>query len=117
MFLATSFVAGSVNHMVRMNTSKIAVSKPLGGAFLVFAGRYGGEIKKNELTSEKELKVEGCVKGAKIISYTLEVTKKGKKSSMDASSNMLSNDMVAKLQSLEPGDTFEFKGIRAYLAN
>ena len=86
----------------------------VGGAYLVFAGKYNGEIKKSEIANQKELGVEGCAKGSRIFKFTLEVKKNGALSTMYAESNLLTNEMLTKLKSLSTGDTFEFKALKAY---
>ncbi|HZV69415.1 MAG TPA: hypothetical protein VFG10_07725 [Saprospiraceae bacterium] len=114
--LSSSFVSGPVmNDPITKEGISTAIT--FGGAYLYFAGKYGGEIKKKDLAGQKELKVEGCAKGSKIISYTLEINKRGTKSAFSGRSNVLSDEMVTKLQGLEPGDTFEFKEVKATMPN
>jgi hypothetical protein len=93
------------------------VNKAIGGAFLVFAGKHGGEIKKSELNGNSVLGVEGCAKGSRIFKFTLEITKSGVLTTMQADSNVLTSEMMAKLKSLSPGDSFEFKEMKAYMPN
>ena len=115
--LTSSFVDKPVPSPVKIDTGSFTHMSVAGGAFLVFAGKHGGEIKKDELTSQRELKVDGCAKGSKIFSYSLEVNKRGMKSTLEAKSNLLSDEMITKLKSLSPGDSFEFKSMKAYLPN
>jgi hypothetical protein len=89
----------------------------LGGAYLVFAGKNGGQITRSELRGQKELGVDGCAKGSRIFSFSLEISRDGKTQKMTASSNVLSNDMITALGKLESGDSFEFKSMKAYLPN
>jgi len=114
--LSSSFVSGPVMND-SVSKEGISTATSFGGAYLYFAGKYGGEIKKKDLAGQKELKVEGCAKGSRIISYTLEVNKRGTKSSLSGRSNVLSDEMVSKLQSLEAGDTFEFREMKATMPN
>jgi hypothetical protein len=94
-------------------------TKPVGGIHIVFAGKFGGNISKKEIAAQRELKVGGCdiAKGAKVFQYTLDITKNGKTTSLQSKSNMLTQEMVTLLKSLAPGDEFEFKQMKAYLAN
>lgn len=89
----------------------------VGGAYLLFAGKFGGEVSKKEIESQHELTVEGCAKGSKIFKYTLVVTKGGQSSTYQSSSAMLTSEMQTKLRSLSAGDSFEFSQVRAYLPN
>lgn len=89
-----------------------------GGAYLVFAKKMGGEITTKALSGACELGVAGCAKGSRIFSYKLVVVKNGKRTSYPVqSSNELTQEMQASLASLQPGDSFEFKQIKAYLPN
>ena len=69
----------------------------IGGAYVVFAGKTGGEIRKSELTVQTEVRVDGCAKGYKIMTYTLEITRGQSKSTYQANSNQLTKEMKAKL--------------------
>lgn len=88
-------------------------SIPLGGAYVVFAGKTGGEIKKSEIAGQTEIRVDGCAKGYKIMIYTLEITSGKAKTTYQSNSNQLTKEMKAKLQTLAKGDTFEFKLMKA----
>ena len=99
-----------------MNTVTIAES-PIGGAYLLFAGKFGGEVNKKEIAEQRELAVDGCAKGSKIFKYTLVITKGGQKSTYQSNSNVLSGEMQTKLKTLTSGDYFEFSEIKAYLPN
>jgi hypothetical protein len=87
----------------------------VGGAYLVFAGKNGGSITKSEMRGQTELSVEGCAKGSKIFTYTLEIHAGGKTRSLEAKSNKLTTEMVTALQSLKVGETFQFKSMKAQL--
>ncbi len=88
-----------------------------GGAYVMFAGKYGGEIPRSEIAGQTEIKVEGCVTGARIFDFTLAITKGGKTRMLRAKSNVLTADMQTQLKSLNKGDVFEFQHTKAYLAN
>lgn len=86
-----------------------------GGAYLVFAGKLGGEITKKQVEGQREVGVEGCARGSRIFSFTLEVTRAGQKASFISRSHVLTDDMLTQLRALRPGDTFTFKNTQAYL--
>jgi hypothetical protein len=117
LFITSAFSSGPITPNDSLVKEIIVNASPLGGAFLVYAGKYGGEITKKEIAGQRELKVDGCAKGSRIFSFTLEVTKKGTKTTLQAKSNVLTDEMMSKLLSLTPGDTFEFKSMKAYMPN
>lgn len=88
-----------------------------GGAYLVFAGKFGGEITRKEIESHSEVKVEGCATGSKVFQFTLYVTKSGKTSTLKGKSNLLTGEMLDQLKSLTKGDSFEFQHTKAHLPN
>lgn len=90
---------------------------PVGGAYLVFAGKFGGEVTKSEIEKQTTLGVDGCAKGSRIFQFTLEVSKAGKTTAYRGSSNVLSKEIITGLRSLSTGDSFEFKKVKAYLPN
>ncbi|MEO6758767.1 MAG: hypothetical protein ABIO24_04875, partial [Saprospiraceae bacterium] len=60
----------------------------------------------------------GCVQGARVINFTLAITKNGKTRTLTAaSSHVLTTEMRNLLNSLQKGDSFEFQHTKAYLAN
>lgn len=108
----------SFTETTRLNADFTALeAAPVGGAYLIFAGKFGGEITPQEIQGQTSLGVDGCAKGSRIFQYTLEVTKNGKMSSYQASSNELTKEMISQLRSLSARDEFEFKKIKAYLPN
>ena len=90
---------------------------PVGGAYVVFAGKYGGEDTKKDLEGQTTLGVDGCARGSRIFQFTLHVTKDGKTSAYTTNTNVLTSEMTTKLRSLSVGDQFEFKKMKAYLPN
>lgn len=94
-----------------------ATEADYGGAYVVFAGKFGGDITRKEIESNTEVKVEGCAKGSRIFQFTLSVTKGGKTSTLTNKSNLLTDEMAAQLKSLSKGDSFEFQQTKAYLPN
>lgn len=88
-----------------------------GGAYLLFAGKFGGEISRKEIASHSEVSVDGCAKGSRIFQFTLHVTKSGNTVALKSKSNALTADMIVKLKSLSKGDSFEFRNTKAHLPN
>ena len=113
----SAFVPRPVISETTDRNETISSETAIGGAFLVFAGKHGGNISKSELRGQTELKVDGCAKGSKIFAFTLEVNHKGKVSKLQAKSNVLTTDMVTALNGLNAGDSFEFTSTKAYLPN
>jgi hypothetical protein len=100
------------------STSKLD-SKLIGGAYLVFAGKTGGNVSKKDLEGQTRLSMNGCpgAKESTIVSFTLEISKGGKTTRLQASSDKLTAEMVTKLKNLAAGDSFEFKKVMAHFAN
>ena len=117
LLLASSFVKQPVPASSSLVDLGIKPAPPYGGVYLVFAGKYGGEITKQEMDSQTELKVEGCHKGAWISGFTLLITKNGQTSTLMGNSYVLTADMRSKLKSLAKGDQFEFRNAKAHLPN
>ena len=118
MLLPVSFLAGiSVPATISPVDLEATVEADYGGAYVIFAGKFGGEITQKEIASHSEIKVEGCAKGSRIFQFTLRVTKGGKTSTLTNKSNSLTGEMVTQLKSLSKGDSFEFQQTKAYLPN
>lgn len=96
---------------------KTAVEAAYGGAYLLFAGKFGGEITRKEIGSNSEVKVEGCARGSRIFQFTLHVTKSGKTKTLTGKSDLLTDEMIEQLKSLSKGDSFEFQNTKAWLPN
>ncbi len=90
---------------------------PVGGAYLTFAGKFGGNITQKEIAAHQDLGVDGCARGSRIYQFTIDITKGGKTTTLNATTNVLNKDMLARLKGLAPGDTFEFRETKAYLPN
>ena len=88
-----------------------------GGAYCVFANKFGGEISKKDLLDNSELEIFGCAAGSKIFQYTLVITKSRQKSTYQGKLKLLTDSMLAKLRSLSAGDEFIFNDMRAHLPN
>ncbi len=93
----------------------VSVESPVGGAFLIFAGKNGGNIKMSELQGQTELSVDGCAMGSRIFTFALEINDSSRIKTLQAKSNVLSKEMVVALKGLAAGDSFEFKAMKAYL--
>ena len=115
LLMATTFLALCLPLIANANNYTANTIPNLGGAYLVFAGKMGGEISKKDLVKQTELEVSGCAAGSKIFEYTLYITKNGKTQSFQANDCLLSNEVCTLLKSLAAGDTFEFKKIKARL--
>ncbi len=116
LMLACSFAEGPAAN-VETTAEASASDLFFGGAYLKFAGKFGGEITRKEIAEHQKLTVDGCATGSRIYQFTLDITKGGKLTTMQAESHVLSADMLAKLKSLSPGDFFEFRKTKAYLPN
>ena len=53
------------------------LEEAVGGAYLTFADKFGGEINRDELNSTTEIGVAGCAAGSKIYAFGLLVKKNG----------------------------------------
>lgn len=89
----------------------------LGGAYLMFAGKHGGDITRADIERHRELRVDGCAWQAKVIRYSLAVVKGGKTSTFQGQSSLLTEEIMAQLKSLSKGDSFEFSQVKANMPN
>ena len=97
------------------NINTISVEEVLGGAYLTYADKFGGEISNEELRTTTELGIAGCAVGSKIYAFNLVVKANGKTRRFVRKSYVLSKEILKSLQSLKPGDTFKFTEIRVTL--
>lgn len=115
LLLSIPFVQGSVMCYEPQESKE---SKMIfGGAYLMFAGKFGGEITKKEIEEQTAVSVDGCATGSRIFKFTLNVTKGGKMTSLEGGSSVLTKEMLSILRSLSKGDEFEFRKSKAYLPN
>lgn len=114
LLLPAGFLTGK---SVPATTLTNAIGADYGGAYLVFAGKFGGEITRKEIESHTEVTVEGCATGSKVFQFTLSITKNGKTSTLKGKSNLLTGEMMTQLKSLSKGDSFEFQHTKAQLPN
>lgn len=117
LLLASSFVTQPVPVEALSTSQEVKASIPNGGAWVIFAGKTGGELTKQEISNQTELKVDGCDKGARISKFTLLITNGGKTSTLAATSSQLTAEMRSKLKSLVKGDEFEFRSAKAIMSN
>ncbi|MBK8565223.1 MAG: hypothetical protein IPN76_18240 [Saprospiraceae bacterium] len=91
----------------------------VGGGHLVFCGKTGGKIAKKDFAGKTSLQIEGCPGASETIitSFTLEIVKGGKTTTLQSNSDRLTSDMVAQLKTLSVGDSFEFKKVWARWPN
>jgi hypothetical protein len=113
----SAFVSAPAVHETASTSESHLMKEEIGGAHLLFAGKYGGDIRKSDFMGKTELQVEGCAKGSKIFTYTLEVNQNGKMTKLQGKSDSLTKEMVTALNALNRGDSFEFKSTKAYLPN
>jgi hypothetical protein len=102
-----------------MDSSSNLTSKPVGGAYLIFAGKTGGKVSKKDLEGQTRLTMNGCpgAKESTIVSFTLEINKGGNITRLQGNSDKLTAEMATKLKSLAAGDSFEFKKVMAHFPN
>ena len=89
----------------------------LGGAYLTFNDKFGGEIPQQELTTCQEVKIVGCAAGSKILQINLHIHTNGKTITHKSDSGKLTPEMLKDLQTLSKGDSFEFKKVKARMPN
>ena len=104
----------SLNASMPQPTEKI--SEKMGGAYAMFAGKFGGEVTQKDLKETKTIEIAGCASGSTITKYQLIIKKKGKKTvKIDGKSSQLNEEMRKELQALSAGDTFVFEYMKAKL--
>ena len=113
--LLTGFSYQSTNAHVLPNLNSANSTENFGGAYLVFAGKFGGELTQKDIANTRALNVEGCAKGSVIYEFDLKITKKGKTITLHGSSDQLTEEMHAQLKNLSVGDEFTFKNTKARL--
>ena len=84
-----------------------------GGAYLIFAGKFGGDLSPEQIRKVRTLSVGGCAAGSRIFTYKLSITHKGQEHHFKASSDQLSTAAISLLQKLQKGDHFQFSKVKA----
>ena len=113
--LLTGLFYQTANSHVSLDSKAAIDADIFGGAYLVFAGKFGGELTKKAIAETKSLSVEGCAKGSKIYTFDLKITKNGKTTTYHGKSDQLTQEMHAQLKQLSVGDEFTFKNTKARL--
>ncbi|AXT20038.1 hypothetical protein D7030_02650 [Flavobacteriaceae bacterium AU392] len=88
----------------------------IGGAYLTFAGEFGGEVSLKKMSTTNKLGVAGCASGSLVTQFTLKVKSKNKKAqTLKGTSHLLNKQMKSVLKEMKIGDTFEFSNVKAQL--
>ena len=121
MLVALIFMAGiffqTMNAHIPVSAEPISFIEDLpGGAYLNFAGKFGGKLTPQDIAKQKTLGVKGCAEGSVIFKFTLYVKwKNGHTNTYRGTSNKLTTEMHNTLKKLSPGDEFGFGSIKAHL--
>lgn len=113
--LLTGFSFQTTEAHISLDSKPAIDAELFGGAYLVFAGKFGGKLTQKDVAETKTLQVEGCAKGSVIFTFDLKVTKNGKTKTYHGDSDRLSQEMHTQLKQLSVGDEFIFKNIKAKL--
>ena len=97
------------------SNARISNTDELGGAYALFAEKFGGELTLKQIRATKELGIAGCAAGSSFTKFTLVLYKKGKASRFNATDGKLTKAMITGLSGLNKGDTFELVNMRAKL--
>ena len=95
------------------SNARISNTDEFGGAYALFAEKFGGELTLKQIRATKELGIAGCAAGSAFTKFTLVVYKKGKSSRYNATDGKLTKAMIKGLDGLNKGDTFELVNMRA----
>jgi len=95
--------------------NRLSLSEATGGAYLTYAGKFGGEISSSDLKNPCKIGIEGCAKGSKIYQFTLYVVQNQKSTVYKGTSHELSPEAIKHLKNLSAGDEFRFENIKATL--
>ena len=109
-------VAFTTNKDVKNNTNLQNETIKLGGAYLTFAGEFGGEISLKKMSTTSRIGVAGCASGSLITKFTIKVKRKNRRTlTYKGTSHLLNKQLKSVLKQLEVGDSFEFSKVRAKL--
>lgn len=98
------------------NLTTLTKTSNIGGAYLTFAGKFGGDVNKKNLKTTNKLGVSGCASGSLITKFTLKIKRQKKKVLVfKGKSHLLSDNVKTVLQTLVSGDSFEFSQVTAQL--
>lgn len=109
-------VAFTTNKSVLKDTSFLNENVKAGGAYLTFAGEFGGEITLKEIEKTNMLGVAGCASGSLIKRFTVKIHRKNKRAQIfNGKSHLLSKQIKSALKEMKSGDTFQFSRVTAQL--
>jgi|GEM_PF-4581486 len=119
LFCLFAAFANDAHAAVKPVGKPIVAKYEVGGGYLVFCGKSGGKIAKKDFVGKSSLQIEGCPGASETIinSFTLEIVKGGKTTTLQSTTDHLTNEMVAQLKTLSSGDSFEFKKVWARWPN
>jgi len=119
LFASLFLVAFTTNDSEKTEQNSLTIVKStskFGGAYLTFAGKFGGVVNKNHIKRTTKLGVDGCASGSLITKYTLKIKRQKKKTQVfEGKSHLLTNEIKTALMSLTSGDSFEFSRVTAQL--
>jgi hypothetical protein len=87
----------------------------MGGAYLIFAEKFGGKVYNKDLKIHKTIGVSGCATGSKIIQFNMRISQNNKVHIFSGKSGVLSTDILKVLSNLSKGDSFSFDHVKARL--
>jgi len=109
-------VAFTTNNTGKINTTIENEKVIIGGAYLTFAGEFGGEITLNKMSITNKLGVAGCASGSLITKFTLKIKRQHKRVlTYKGTSHLFNKQLTSILTELKAGDSFEFSKVRAKL--
>lgn len=116
--IAALFLVGFTTNKATKNNSAIeSETLKVGGAYLTFAGEFGGDITLKKMSATNKLGVAGCAAGSLITKFTLKIKRQHKRvQTFQGTSHLLNKQLKSVLKELKTGDTFEFSKVRAKLS-
>jgi len=113
---ALFLVAFTTNKSDKNNSAIEIAAIKIGGAYLTFAGEFGGEITLERMSTTNKLGVAGCAAGSLITKFTLKIKRQHKRvETFKGTSHLLNEQLKSVLKELKSGDTFEFSKVSAKL--
>jgi len=115
--IAALFLVAFTTNKEEQNSTVIEnATVTIGGAYLTFAGEFGGEITLKKMSATNKLGVAGCATGSLITKFTVKIKRQHKRvQTIKGTSYLLNKQLKSVLKELEIGDTFEFIKVRAQL--
>ncbi len=113
---ALFLVAFTTNKTDKNNSAIERAAIKIGGAYLTFAGEFGGEITLERMSTTNKLGVAGCAAGSLITKFTLKIKRQHKRvQTFKGNSHLLNEQLKSVLKELKSGDTFAFSKVSAKL--